>query len=551
MISGFTKKIVAERSQRCVTAILTHCSNHPRIFVAHISAGINDKNVQTRQYSTAHLKTFVDIHGNRSKNAIESTPTVLDTLEGCTKKGLADVNPQVRDTARAAFWSFNSIWPARGAAILDGLDATARKQLDKVNPQVASGSIGSAAPSRPAIKKPAASSAMAAILAEKRKAKAAELAAGRMAQETARTVSSPIPASPLMQQKPRATSSQLTPAKRSALGGGTASPQRSPNSPGLASPTPASSIPRNTPAESGSTTDLLQRSRSSSLVKTRPQSPSLLHGSPTATKSPLHQHDTPAGLSSPGSSSSGRASLKTPVLQHATLPKEDTHGLEDFSAGTPPATGVIDRNSLPTLVTSGSVDPTLKAQAVQAETAAQQLLAVDKTDSNSTAPVTPARPATNGAINGRSGVANLYKTPISNLTKNGSPSRAPWEDSPRPEAMTPLLFAQLKERKHERSWWLKRQELMDKASPLKSASSNAASAILPDVQELESGLPSLRSLQKLALFVESHSLVGDEEDVEEAEKVWAESKLFDRVFDGLMDFLSPSKVSWPRLVYMI
>ena len=536
--SGFTKKIIAERSQRCVSAILTQCTNHPRVYVAQISAGINDKNVQTRQYSTAHLKTFIDIHGTRSKHAIESTPTLLDTVEGGVKKGLADVNPQVRDAARAAFWSFNNIWSQRGTAILDGLDATARKQLEKVNPQGASGSV--AAP-RPAAKKPAASSAMAAILAEKRRAKAAELAAGRMAQETARTVSSPIPASPAIQQKARATSSQFTPAKREGLNRAGTSSQASPSSPALASPTPISSLSRGATTQTGSPADRLQRSRSSSLVQSHAQSPPSSRGSPTLGKSPLRQSETPAALGSPGSSSSGRVSLRTPVLSRATLSKEDVQGLGVFDAGTPPSANLIDLSSIPNRTASLKVDPALKAQAAQAESEARQLLDIDNVDS-SVAPITPARPAVNGSHGRTNGASHLFKTPMNTFAKNGSPSRAPWEDSPRPETMTPLLFAQLKERKHERSWWLKRQELMDKASPLKSASPDPASAILPDVQELEGGIPSLRSLQKLSLFAESHSLVGEEEDVEEAEKVWERSGVFDRIFDGLMDFLSPTKV---------
>lgn len=31
-----------------------------------------------------------------------------------------------------------------------------------------------------------------------------------------------------------------------------------------------------------------------------------------------------------------------------------------------------------------------------------------------------------------------------------------WEDSPRSGAMTPAMLDKLRERKHERSWWLKR-----------------------------------------------------------------------------------------------
>jgi CLIP-associating protein 1/2 len=33
-----------------------------------------------------------------------------------------------------------------------------------------------------------------------------------------------------------------------------------------------------------------------------------------------------------------------------------------------------------------------------------------------------------------------------------------WEDSPGPTAVTPLMVDKLKGRRHERSWWLKRQQ---------------------------------------------------------------------------------------------
>lgn len=110
MSSGFTKKIIAERSQRSLSAIITHTTCHPRMFVAHISAGINDKNVQTRNYSTSHLKLFIDHHGVRSRPAIDGTPALLDTIEANLRKSLGDTNPAVRELARAAFWSFHGVW---------------------------------------------------------------------------------------------------------------------------------------------------------------------------------------------------------------------------------------------------------------------------------------------------------------------------------------------------------------------------------------------------------------------------------------------------------
>ena len=530
------------------------------MFIAHISAGVNDKNVQTRNYSTSHLKLFLDVHGTRSKHAIDSTPALLDTIEAGLRKSLADTNPAVRELGRAAYWSFQSVWPSRAQPIADSLDATARKQLDKADPKGTDGVAAAAAPARPAItKRPGASSSTAALLAQARKAKAAELAAGRAGQEVQRTVSSPIISSPTVQQRARATSSQIAHPVRTPLGRLQTSPQSPQGSPtplGVASPSPAhgSPAPRNIPKpQASSPQDLLSRSRSSSLVRTYSPSPPSSRGSPTISKSPLRQSDIPSGLHSPGessSSTSGGLSVRTPNPPRARLSSGSaTHGLGVFNTGTPPSANLIDLSSAPARRGSGSsdVDSALKAQAAQAESAAEQLLdlAIDEADSPVHAPITPARTAVNGkstgsngtsGANGTNGASHLFKTPVNHFLA-GTPSRRPWEDSPRPEAMTPQLFAQLKERKHERSWWLKRQELMDKATPLKALTPDPTSAVVPDVEALEHGLPTLRNLQKLALFAEEQG------QGPAGARAWRDGKLFERVFEGLMGFLQPSKVS--------
>jgi len=72
---------------------------------------------------------------------------------------------------------------------------------------------------------------------------------------------------------------------------------------------------------------------------------------------------------------------------------------------------------------------------------------------------------------------------------------------------------------------------------LKTPTPDSTSAILPDVETLEHGLPTLRNLQKLALFAEEQSPGPG------GERAWREGRLFERVFEGLMGFLQPSKVS--------
>lgn len=84
----------------------------------------------------AHFKQYIEVHGHRSKAAIESSGG-LDILEKSMKKALADPNPAVRVNARVCFWVFEDVWHERGLVILESLDATARKQLEKACPNPA------------------------------------------------------------------------------------------------------------------------------------------------------------------------------------------------------------------------------------------------------------------------------------------------------------------------------------------------------------------------------------------------------------------------------
>jgi CLIP-associating protein 1/2 len=87
--------------------------------------------------------------------------------------------------------------------------------------------------------------------------------------------------------------------------------------------------------------------------------------------------------------------------------------------------------------------------------------------------------------------------------------------------------------------------VLDKASPLRTNGPSPASSIREDVEMLVSGQPELRNLQKLALFATSHPISSDgidDLDDEDDKRIWEEDKLFDRVFQGLADFLEPSRV---------
>ena len=166
-MANFTKKITAQHSQASVTAILARTSAQPRLVLHLLWQTLQEKTVQARAFVVAHLKQYVEIHGQRSKVAIESSNS-LEILEKSLKRALADSSPAVRESARLLFWDFEQIWQERGHTIMETLDATARKQLEKAcpNPNLPTAIL----PSTPKPNKK--SSVAAAIAASRAKAKA-------------------------------------------------------------------------------------------------------------------------------------------------------------------------------------------------------------------------------------------------------------------------------------------------------------------------------------------------------------------------------------------
>ena len=82
----------------------------------------------------AHLKQYLEVHGHRSKNMLE-TGNNLETIEKIVKKALSDASPPVRETARTLFWVFEEVWPDRGSVILGSLEPSLRKQVEKACPK--------------------------------------------------------------------------------------------------------------------------------------------------------------------------------------------------------------------------------------------------------------------------------------------------------------------------------------------------------------------------------------------------------------------------------
>ncbi|KAJ9127352.1 hypothetical protein QFC24_000759 [Naganishia onofrii] len=137
-LSGSTKKMVAEASQKTVTTFINHATCHPRIFLPFLAAGLNERTVQSRQYFMEHTRHYLATHAQRSsstKNAIEHAITTigpgLQVVTDMLKRGLQDANPLVKETARATFVIFHNEWPKHALTLMSGLDDGVRKQLEK------------------------------------------------------------------------------------------------------------------------------------------------------------------------------------------------------------------------------------------------------------------------------------------------------------------------------------------------------------------------------------------------------------------------------------
>ncbi len=156
-MSSLTKKIVAEQAQRALLAMIKYTTCHARFFLPFLDASISEKNVQTRQYFSLYLKTYIEQHGTADRHHIEAVG--LDTLLGCIKMAISDINPIVKENGRAAYWLFNEIWPKESAALLEKLDPTARKQLERARTV----SDASTTAPQPLLRKPGTSSTSDAI----------------------------------------------------------------------------------------------------------------------------------------------------------------------------------------------------------------------------------------------------------------------------------------------------------------------------------------------------------------------------------------------------
>ncbi|THH11551.1 hypothetical protein EW145_g600 [Phellinidium pouzarii] len=238
---------------------------------------------------------------------------------------------------------------------------------------------------------------------------------------------------------------------------------------------------------------------------------------------------------------------------HSSLPKTNTSSL---SAGSPPP-------NAPEPI----VEDALRARAEQAESAAERLLElVEPDDDTAISPI----PASLLRTNGSSPKSSKQNTVLKSRTNEHLPSTpvnkkstilrqaALFKDSPAYKGSSSLIDV-LRERKHETGWWLKRMSLVDKGSPLRGTDPAAQVMELKClVSALEDGTADVSILKKLALLCLDNAvhdsisemstsfsypsspspMVGKLAKLGSKISIWDNEKIFDRMFDALMNFLT-------------
>lgn len=140
-----TKHISSSNANMAICAMFINSSYNHKLLMKILSASA-DKNVQPRSYSAvwlqiillrfSELSAFLSYNGNIGMSGTDACSKVLMKL-------LADPNPNVRQTAKDAYWCFWSKFPSKAGVLLSKLDAKVVKGIGRSKPtHLSSNSVG-------------------------------------------------------------------------------------------------------------------------------------------------------------------------------------------------------------------------------------------------------------------------------------------------------------------------------------------------------------------------------------------------------------------------
>jgi hypothetical protein len=161
-VCGFTKPVSQKNGSETFEAIVRNAGYHTRI-LHYITSTSSDKRKPPRVAAAKWLRIFIATY----HHDVEKISANLDTIDRALTTGLGDTQKDVRETMRAAYWTFSKYWCARAEALLATLPKAAQTALiaDKHNPNQRA-----ATPSAPvASKKTMSEQTRAFILAKKKK----------------------------------------------------------------------------------------------------------------------------------------------------------------------------------------------------------------------------------------------------------------------------------------------------------------------------------------------------------------------------------------------
>lgn len=130
-VCGFTKPVSQKHGSETFEAIVRNAGYHARI-LHYITSTLSDKRKPPRVAAARWLKVFIAAY----HHDVEKIPANLDTIERALTTGLGDTQKDVRETMRAAYWTFSKYWSARAEALITTLPKAAQTALiaDKHNP---------------------------------------------------------------------------------------------------------------------------------------------------------------------------------------------------------------------------------------------------------------------------------------------------------------------------------------------------------------------------------------------------------------------------------
>jgi CLIP-associating protein 1/2 len=107
-----TKQISSKNADASMEAILSTSTLNQRL-LNHVWLTFGEKNTQARSLAPGWLK--VVMKNSASHKAHVEHIGGIELFEKCLKKGLDDASPKVRESTRAAYWTYAQIWHDHGA----------------------------------------------------------------------------------------------------------------------------------------------------------------------------------------------------------------------------------------------------------------------------------------------------------------------------------------------------------------------------------------------------------------------------------------------------